>query len=135
MSLGKNLIAARDALGWSQAKLADECGVTASTIGMVEQRDSKKSDITGPIAKRLGISADVLTHGTEADVRAAIATRKSKPANQAAEQPGTYDARQPWPFRVITPEQWGTMNHDDKVIVEGLITTLLGQRDAARKSA
>ncbi len=67
-------------------------------------------------------------------MRAAIANRHNA-GHQVREKAATYDTRQPWPFRIITPEQWGAMNHDDKVIVEGLITTLLGQRDAARKSA
>jgi len=64
--LGKLIREARKARGWSQRRLAEECGVTQPTIGNVERADhSPNWDTARTIINTLGITSAQLEGGKD----------------------------------------------------------------------
>ncbi len=64
-SIGKKIRTARIALGWTQAKLAEESGVEPSNISHIERAATKLSLPTLiNIANALGVSLDELVYGS-----------------------------------------------------------------------
>lgn len=55
MGMGKRIKALRDEKGWTLEELAKRSGVKETTISMLEQRDSKKSDHAPKIADAFGV--------------------------------------------------------------------------------
>lgn len=56
--------------------------------------------------------------------------------NQVNEQPSpSWTAPPPWPFRHITPAQYGRLDSQDRSRVEGFIQGLLAQTDHERHAA
>lgn len=65
MSLGKNIRARREALGWTLEDLADRSGVELGTISALEVRGSTRSKFAGALAAALGVTVDqLLSDGT-----------------------------------------------------------------------
>lgn len=56
MSIGNRVREAREARGWSQQKLADEAGVSQTTIDKIEQGTTKRSRYLPYVAKALDLS-------------------------------------------------------------------------------
>ena len=79
MALGANIRALRTALGWSARTLSEKTGnkVGVSTIGNLEQRNSKSSPYVSEIAAAFDLSADDLMKGDAA----ALVVRVMSPAS------------------------------------------------------
>jgi transcriptional regulator with XRE-family HTH domain len=62
-SIADRVKSARQELGWNQAELADQVGVSQSTIGNIESGQRKRPRELLSIAKALGVSAEWLESG------------------------------------------------------------------------
>lgn len=97
MTIGERIKEAREAKGWSQARLAKEIGASdASTIGQAERRASGPGrDNLAKIATALGVSADWLLHG--AGAAAKPAPTEPEPPSNARTNVGTLPDVGSWP--------------------------------------
>lgn len=73
MGLGMKIRALREHLGWSQAHLGDQAGVTQATLSALEKRDSSRSVYFVPLARALGVTLEDLRDLTIDELKAQLA--------------------------------------------------------------
>ena len=78
MAMGKRVKSLREDHGWTLEQLAARSGVKATTISMLEQRDSKKNKDAGKLADALGVTLLYLLEGKDSVVEKAITEEESE---------------------------------------------------------
>lgn len=76
--MGKRVKSLREEHGWTLDQLAARSGVKSSTIGMLEQRDSKKNKDAGKLADALGVTLLYLLEGKDSVVERAITEEEAE---------------------------------------------------------
>lgn len=143
MALGSNIKAAREQHGWTLEELAEKCGVKTSTLGMLEQRNSKTNGDAPDIAFALGVPLQVLLKGSVDETLTAVEQQLRKGSE-------TYDrnaSRPPraesnvvqkneylWPFQSVTPAQWAELDETGQAVVESMALELVSRNKATGKS-
>lgn len=85
--LGQNVRLAREALGWSQQKLAEEAGVSQTTIDKIERGLTKRSRFLLYIARALRVAPDDLDRGSGSKRISAIETKELKQLGVGRDDP------------------------------------------------
>lgn len=63
--MGKRILRLRNAYGWSQRRLAEECGLSPAAIEKVVKSGSCRSDTLQKIRERTGVNLNWLVSGDE----------------------------------------------------------------------
>ncbi|HEM8998847.1 TPA: helix-turn-helix transcriptional regulator [Burkholderia cenocepacia] len=119
--IGRRIKERRQALKWSQAKLAEYAGVSQGTIGHIESGRNQTATTLPLIARGLGVTVEWLTRD-DADQPPAIAPSPT-------ETPLHY-----WPF-TVTPGQVKSLSERDLARADGFLMALVEKSGAARRKA
>lgn len=130
MAIGKQIRHYRKKLGWGQKELSEASEVDIGTISALERRDSKSSEYFLPIAKAFGLTLEQLADETTdwpLDINRLGANNPSR--HEANEPQPSYG----WPFKDVSVEQYNSLSHPQRRMIEDMILTILNAQAPPEK--